>query len=47
MLDLINLEGGAYKSKELLHIVNDDCIKVMKHIPNKSISLILCDLPYG
>ena len=45
--DLINLKGGVYNPKELLHIINDDCIKVMKYIPNKSISLILCDLPYG
>ena len=24
-----------------------DCLEVMKDIPNKSIDLILCDLPYG
>lgn len=26
---------------------NGDCIKIMKDIPDKSINLILCDLPYG
>lgn len=26
---------------------NDDCFNVMKHIPDKSVDLILCDLPYG
>lgn len=26
---------------------NGDCLEVMKEIPNKSIDLILCDLPYG
>lgn len=24
-----------------------DCLEVMKDIPNKSIDMILCDLPYG
>ena len=24
-----------------------DCLKVMKSIPNGSVDLILCDLPYG
>lgn len=28
-------------------IYKGDCIEVMKNIPNKSIDMILCDLPYG
>lgn len=28
-------------------IINFDCLKVMPHIPDKSIDMILCDLPYG
>ena len=28
-------------------IVEGDCIEVMKKIPNQSIDMILCDLPYG
>ena len=24
-----------------------DCLEVMKSIPNKSVDMILCDLPYG
>ena len=24
-----------------------DCLEIMKNIPNKSIDMILCDLPYG
>jgi site-specific DNA-methyltransferase (adenine-specific) len=28
-------------------IINYDCLKVMPHIPDKSIDMILCDLPYG
>lgn len=32
---------------ELNHIYNMDCIDGMKQIPDKSIDMILCDLPYG
>jgi len=28
-------------------IINDDCLEVMKDIPDKSIDLILTDPPYG
>jgi len=28
-------------------IILGDCLEVMKDIPNKSIDMILCDLPYG
>lgn len=28
-------------------ILNGDCLDLMKDIPNKSIDMILCDLPYG
>ena len=26
---------------------NGDCLELMKNIPDKSIDMILCDLPYG
>lgn len=32
---------------ELNKIYNMDCLKGMKDIPDKSIDMILCDLPYG
>jgi len=32
-----------YKNK----IICGDCLEVMKNIPDKSIDMILCDLPYG
>jgi len=32
---------------ELDVIYNQDCIKGMQAIPDKSIHMILCDLPYG
>ena len=28
-------------------IINADCLEVMKEFPDKSIDMILCDLPYG
>lgn len=28
-------------------IINGDCLEVMKDIPDKSIDMVLCDLPYG
>lgn len=28
-------------------LINDDCLHAMKDIPDKSIDMVLCDLPYG
>src|SRR5699024_4595825 len=28
-------------------IYNEDCLEGMKRIPDKSVDMILCDLPYG
>lgn len=32
---------------ELNRIYNEDCLEGMKRIPDKSVNMILCDLPYG
>ncbi len=32
---------------ELNKIYNQDCLEGMKQIDDKSIDMILCDLPYG
>lgn len=32
---------------EINQIHHGDCLELMKHVPDKSIDLILCDLPYG
>ena len=32
-----------YKNK----VIQGDCLEVMKNFPDKSIDMILCDLPYG
>ena len=33
--------------EERLKLYNGNCLELMKDIPNKSIDMILCDLPYG
>jgi site-specific DNA-methyltransferase (adenine-specific) len=33
--------------KYINKVVQGDCLEEMKHLPNKSINMILCDLPYG
>ena len=30
-----------------MELLNGDCLELMKNIPDKSVDLILCDLPYG
>mgnify|MGYP001029167819 FL=1 len=32
---------------EINKIHQGDCLELMKYIPDKSIDMILCDLPYG
>lgn len=33
--------------KEKVNLLHGDCLELMKEIPDKSIDMILCDLPYG
>src|SRR5574344_168883 len=33
--------------EEKINLINGDCLEVMKDIPDGSVDLILCDLPYG
>ena len=36
------------KQKEnFMELYNGDCLELMKDIPDKSVNMILCDLPYG
>lgn len=39
--------GGGRMTFQLDHIYNENCLQGMKRIPDRSIDLILCDLPYG
>lgn len=41
------LSKGLLGSLELNRIYQQDCLDGMKFIPDKSIDMILCDLPYG
>jgi len=37
-----------FEMKNIINtVINGDCLEVMKNIPDKSIDMILCDLPYG
>lgn len=31
----------------MIKLYNDDCLQVMQNVPDKSIDMVLCDLPYG
>lgn len=35
------------KGREQMELYNDDCLKIMPQIADKSVDMILCDLPYG
>lgn len=37
----MNMEGMINQ------IIQGNCLELMKQIPDKSIDMILCDLPYG
>lgn len=49
------MKGLFYIRKEVIKILenkdyelwNGDCLELMKNIPDKSVDMILCDLPYG
>lgn len=39
-------KNADYKDKNGM-LFNDDCLEIMKNIPDESIDCIICDLPYG
>ena len=43
-MDYINLDSISIDNPLLIH---GDCLDHMSYIPDKSINLIICDLPYG
>lgn len=43
----MNNELTTFFGGEKTSLVNGNCIEVMNQIPDKSIDMILCDLPYG
>lgn len=47
MSNLSELYNRADFKTNNVMLFNGDCLEIMKDIPNKSIDMILCDLPYG
>jgi len=47
----LKIQSRNYKEKNIADfenkVIKGDCLEVMKEIPQKSIDMILCDLPYG
>lgn len=41
------LERPAKRDLAKALLIEADCLNSMKHIPSKSVNLVLCDLPYG
>ena len=39
--------GFIEKEEYILELYNGNCLEIMKKLPDKSIDMILCDLPYG
>ena len=44
LITIIKRIKGVYMES---YIKQGDCLELMKEIPDKSIDMILCDLPYG
>lgn len=42
-----NLDNTYISEDENIKLYNGDCLELMKDIPDGSIDMILCDLPYG
>lgn len=41
------VESDKYKLDKDVNLWQGDCLELMDHIPNKSVDMILADLPYG
>ena len=47
---VLNMIGSEKLNKAILQkssLFQGDCLEIMKSIPDKSIDMVLCDLPYG
>ncbi len=41
------IPSDKYKVDKDINLWQGDCLELMSHIPDKSIDMVLCDLPYG
>jgi DNA modification methylase len=39
--------AGTHGEPDMIELLADDCLEVMKGIPDKSVDMVLCDLSYG
>jgi len=47
MTNMSDITSGTFNEENKLILIKGNCLEKMKLIPNDSIDLILCDLPYG
>ena len=43
----VYVPSDEYKVDKDINLWQGDCLQLMSHIPDKSVDMILCDLPYG
>lgn len=41
------IPSDKYKIDKNINLWQGDCLELMSHIPDKSVDMVLCDLPYG
>lgn len=41
------IPSDTYKINQDINLWQEDCLELMSHIPDKSVDMVLCDLPYG
>jgi DNA modification methylase len=46
MKNIINQKESDIGQQSSL-LINDDCLVALKSIPDSSVDMIMCDLPYG
>ena len=39
--------GGQVHHNPICKLIHGDCLEIMKNIPDESIDMILCDMPFG
>lgn len=43
----LNKEGGINAESNKIQLLRGNCLELMKELPQKSVDMVLCDLPYG
>lgn len=45
--DVRGLKGTVHMAEVMTKLYKSDCLDLLPNVPDESIDLILCDLPYG